>query len=299
MFFKKNILNKYIYIVAFFILVIIISFIYKKYNDKSNKYNELRNLATEHLVDALRVYDVYDENNKKLKFLRHGRKGDGGYVVPEITLSEANVVLGYGISDDISFEEEFSNLYNKPSYGFDCGIEVIEIKNRLCKFIRECISSDKFLYKNQNSSNMVSSFSKQLKKLNLENQKIFVKMDIEGAEYEAFKDIYKHSANITGIALEIHFDYFHQILKATHLITRLNHDFYLVHVHPNNCCDHKRYIFKANNAIGRIPNVLELTFINKSLVHRANISLDQSHPQPIDMLNCPELDDIRFEIKSY
>jgi len=72
--------------------------------------------------------------------------------------------------------------------------------------------------------------------------------------------------------------------------------FYLVHVHPNNCCDHNVDIFTVKNAKGRIPNVLELTFINKNLVKHAEISNNQHHPSLIDMQNCPENDSIEFDI---
>lgn len=265
---------------------------------KSNhaEYINSKELALENLVDQLLVYDVYDFDNKKVKLNRHGRAGDGGYVVPELAFEKADVLLGYGIADDISFEESFAIIYNKPSFGFDCGVKDIKSENKLCTFISECISSDKFLYSSQQSSTRVSSFSEQLKRLNLLDKKIFIKMDIEGAEYEAFKGIYKYSSQITGIAIEIHCDYMEWILKASSLLNHLSRNFYLVHVHPNNCCDHKADIFTVKNAKGKIPNVLELTFINKNLVKSAEISNNQHHPSSIDMQNCPENDSIEFEL---
>lgn len=280
--------------------LLIASGIYIKRDSKElaqlqNNLDNLNTIANAHLVSSLRTYDVYGQDNKLLPLVRHGRSGDGGYVVPEVALTQADVVMGYGIADDISFEEEFSNKYDKPSYGFDCSIENIVIKNKKCQFINQCISSDKFIYNHQQSSRLTTTFPGQLKSLDLGQKKVFVKMDIEGAEYEAFKDIYKYAPQITGIALEIHFDNLAQQLEAVHLINRLNHDFYLVHVHCNNCCGSKK-MFTSPNATGKIASVLELTFINKSLVHRASISADQSHPKAMDMPNCPQIEDANFTI---
>ena len=39
--------------------------------------------------------------------VRLGNEHDGGYVVPERTISETNVVLSLGISDDWTFEADF------------------------------------------------------------------------------------------------------------------------------------------------------------------------------------------------
>lgn len=247
------------------------------------------------LVDLIFVYDIYDANNQKLSIRRHGKKGDGGYVVPEIALQKADALVGYGISNDISFEEEFSNKYHKPSYGFDCSIDHIDIKNESCHFVQECISSTKFLSNTPKSNQLlISSFPEQLHKLRLENKKIFLKMDIEGAEYDAFEDIYSYAQNITGIVLEIHFNSnISQTIDAIKLITRLDRDFYLAHLNANNCCEDT---FTTINSKGKISKVIELTFINKSLVHHAEISTNQSHPLPIDEINCTRRSRFSFEI---
>ncbi len=248
--------------------------------------------ALEGLVRKLKIYDIYDQNGL-MKLVRHGREYNGGYVVPEIAFEKADALIGYGIDDDISFEEQFSNIYNKPSYGFDCGVESIEIKNKLCSFISECISSDSSLYKTQKSSNKISSFTEQIKRLGLKDKKLFIKMDIEGAEYEAFQDIYKYAPNITGIVLEIHFWTVEQTIKALGLISRLSDDFLLVHVHG---CNFPIGNFTTKLSKGEISRALELTFINKALVSRYNISLNQTHPTIMDSPNKKDEEDVKFEI---
>ncbi len=248
--------------------------------------------ALEGIVSKLKIYTAYDKNGP-IKLIRHGNVNDGGYVVPEIALEQSDVLMGYGIADDIAFEERFSDIYNKPSYGFDCGTENIEIKNKLCSFIKECIGSDSFVNADQKSSGKISSFSDQIQKLGLKNKKIFIKMDIEGAEYEAFEDILKYAPNITGIAMELHFVNLDQMIKASNLLSRLNENFLLLHVHANNC-ETSRFFTKYSN--GGITKAIELTFINKALADKYHSAADQSHPTSLDIPNCPKKDEVKFEI---
>jgi hypothetical protein len=244
------------------------------------------------IVDLLKVYTTYDENGP-LKLIRLGREGDGGYVVPAISFEKAEALFGYGISNDISFEEEFSTKYNKNSYGFDCSIDNIEIKNKLTHFIPDCLATDKFLY-NKSSSTNISTFSEQLKKLNLEGKKVFIKMDIEGAEYDAFPDMLNNAENISGIVMELHLNEdLNWFNKAIDLLTELNKNFYLVNNHGNNCGLDE---FTASNVKGAIPQLLQLTYINKNLVDHAEIAKDQSHPNKLDTPNCSFKNEHKFVI---
>ncbi len=253
--------------------------------------------ARESFVNHLKVYDAYDKSGS-IKFTRLGNDNDGGYVLPEIALEKADVLMGYGVADDISFEEKFSELYKKPSYGFDCGVSQIEIRNDMCHFISECISSDTFLYGNQQSSGKVSSFAQQLQKLDLKNKKIFVKMDIEGAEYEALPEILTYSKMITGIALEIHStNKTRDIEKVITLLSAIEKDFILVHVHGNNRVIHSfNHTFLLDNVNGVVPTIVELTYINKSLVKNYQISTNQKHPSNLDMPCSKGSEDFSFEI---
>lgn len=246
----------------------------------------------EDLVLKLKVYAVFDQNGP-IQLIRHGRAGDGGYLVSRVAFEKADVLLGYGIADDISFEETFSTLYQKPSFGFDCGVESILVNNKLCTFISECIANDSSVYAHQKSSGKFSTFPDQLKKLSLQNKKLFIKMDIESAEYVAFEGIQEFFQNITGIVLEIHFAHDNQIVLANILLEKLLKDFYLVHLHANNC---SLVTFQTKYSKGNIPRVLELTFINKNLVTNAVIAENQSYPLSSDMENCPTYPLTKFEI---
>ncbi len=254
--------------------------------------NEIVQQLFEELVLKLKVYTVFDQSGP-IQLIRHGKPGDGGYLVPRVAFEKADVLLGYGIADDISFEESFSTLYQKPSFGFDCGVENILVNNNLCRFIPECIANDSNLYSHQKSSGKFSTFSDQLKKLELQDKKLFIKMDIEGAEYVAFEGIHPFFANITGIVLEVHFTKDSQIVLVNRLLEKLLKDFYLVHLHANNCA---LSTFKTKYSNGDVSRVLELTFINKNLVTNAVLSENQSYPLPADMENCHTYPLTKFEI---
>lgn len=232
----------------------------------------------ENFISLFKKYTAFDQNGE-IKLVRIGRDNDGGYIVPEIALKKADALIGYGILDDISFEEMFSDIYQKPSYGFDCTTKNIEIKNKLTQFIPECIGSSiniqNAIY-NNSSMGKFTSFDQQLEKLSLQDKKIFVKVDIEGNEYEVFDDILKHTSNITGIAMELHFyENLQQFKAAKDLMIKLQKDFILLYVNGNAAAPK---LFSASNVEGMIPRAIELIYINKNLVDKYQISEDQKHP---------------------
>ncbi|RUR20319.1 hypothetical protein ELY21_02030 [Legionella sp. km535] len=247
----------------------------------------------ENLVELLKVYSARDENGP-LELVRHGKENDGGYLAAVKALKQADVLLGYGIHKDNSFEDYFSLIYNKPSYGFDCGVEYIKSKSKLFTLVKECIVSDAFLYKPANTNHKVTSFAEQVDNLKIEGKKLFIKMDIEGAEYDAFSGIMKHKDNVTGIALEIHFNDARSVQNAITLLKQLEKHFVLIHVHGNNYATSTG--FSTTKSLGTIPNVIELSYINKALVTNYNLSEDQSHPRKIDQPNNPNKPDAAFTI---
>lgn len=269
-------------VLATILLIIAAIILVKEYNKK--------NLRTQ-LVQKFLVYKAYDQDGE-LNFIRHGQEHDGGYVTPIKALEKADILLGYGIADDNSYEDQFSLKYNKPSYGFDCGIEHIKSASPLFTFVSQCIADDKFLYNDYKTNGKIRSFEQQIKALDLEEKKIFIKMDIEGAEYAAFDSILKHSKNITGIVLEVHFRKAEK--DAIELLQKLEKDFILVHVHGNNCCV-KRGLKTSNNT-GVVPTVVELSYINKNLVTKYELSDNQNHPTKLDQRNVQHSPEAVFEI---
>ena len=116
-------------------MAVVILYTYLFFGQKINKVfldMVLGRGVLEKFVESLKVYDAYDKKDI-LKLVRRGKDYDGGYIVPEIALLKADVLIGYGVLDDISFEEQFSDIYNKKSYGFDCTVKDIKIKKQAYK----------------------------------------------------------------------------------------------------------------------------------------------------------------------
>lgn len=247
----------------------------------------------EQIAKNLLVYKVYNKNNEPMSLIRIGSENDGGYVVVDDICKSSDVLMGYGVGYNISFEEGFSMRYGKPSYGFDCGKIGVVSTTKLFKLIPQCIGTDVFLDIPSSSSGNISTFSKQIQDLGLRSKNILIKMDIEGAEYEVFDDILKHKNHITSVVIEVHFGSMDQTLKVLNLITELNKDFVLVHLHANN---NSIECFSTSNTKGLVPKVLELTYVNKSLVSRYELSENQSHPTELDFPNSDRIADYEFTI---
>jgi hypothetical protein len=246
------------------------------------------------LVTFLIKYTAYDEEGI-IKLTRLGRDNDGGYIVPEKAVKVADALFGYGISDDNSFEEDFSNKYGKPSYGFDCGVHGFKGKSTLFTFVEECIGTAESLHLKDVSSKKVSSFTEQLDRCQLRDKKVFVKMDIEGGEYKAFEGILPNPKNVTGLVFELHFLYdITEINQAIKLLSDLRKDFILLHVHIVNY-DFPHSAYQSKNVVGQFQKVLELTYINRSLVDTFEISKNQKYPTEMDMPNDPERKNPEFE----
>lgn len=248
------------------------------------------------LVEQLRIFTATDKDGNPLNIIRHGSHFDGGYAVATQAFDESDVLLGYGIADDITFEEQFSDIYHKRSFGFDCGITHIAIKNELCHFIPQCIAADTTIYQHQDSTGVVLSYSDQIESLGLEDKKVFLKMDIEGAEYEAFDDILKyHSDNITGIALEIHIFNQEHLEKAIQLLKNINEKFLLIHAHAIKAPFIK--MKKTSNLYGCISTQIELSFVNKNLAKEYQVAQSQKHPNKLDYPNFENTGELYWEIK--
>ena len=80
--------------------------------------------------------------------------------------------------------------------------------------------------------------------------------------------------------------------RLTILLEKLQKDFVLLHIHGNN---NAPSIF-ANNVIGALPSVIELSYINKALVKSYDISDNQKFPKSFDMPNTTDSLELNFEL---
>jgi hypothetical protein len=183
------------------------------------------------------------------KKCRLGNNFDGGYVIGVLN-EPYDCYISAGVSDEESFSRDFINYYNmnkENSFAFDGTITKYPTNyTKDIEFIKKNINS----FCDDNNDNLLYFMRKY--------KNIFLKMDIEGSEYNwllntnendllSFKQIVMEfhgiNDNSWGALYQQKFECFKK-LANTH---------YLIHIHGNNHSDRKN----------RIPDVIEATFIRK------------------------------------
>ncbi|WP_125778642.1 FkbM family methyltransferase [Pseudoalteromonas rubra] len=240
--------------------------------------------------------------------IRMGNKFDGGYIIPQSHIKNSQVLLSLGINDDWRFDKEFQAL--NP----DCRVVGVDYTVGLGFIVRKTLQNsiksllntllfrhDKrqkywtrllncvFFYsffrgKNSHLQRRVSKTSGQLdisldeliqQHCGTPEDTVFLKMDIEGAEYQVIDDLCKHADRINVVAaefhnLDTHTEHFNQFIAA------MSERFHVVHIHGNN---YGRYVDTID-----FPETVEITFINKVLMPDARPS---THSYPVAGLDFP------------
>ena len=223
--------------------------------------------------------------------VRIGRDYDGGYLVSKSDIEQSDLLLGFGISDDWSFEEDFLNQKKVSVNAYDASVSERIFFRRLLGSTLRIYNFKRFLY----SLNVLLKYRKFFSQSDVnhiqkfvgldikneqhctfmdvldqtESKNIFLKIDIEGSEYRFLHDIVANQERITGLVLELH-DVDIHLNKIETFINELSLN--LVHVHANN--------FRPLRADDDLPFVLELTFSKYS-----NVSTDYNLPHKLDMPN--------------
>jgi len=216
-------------------------------------------------MNNLELLQVYNFDKK----VRCGTTSDGGYVFAELE-GGYDCYISAGISNEESFSRDFINKYNMTkdnSYGFDGTIE---------DYPYRYTNKISFIKKNIHSIN--DDKHTNLSFLTEKYDNIFLKIDIEGGEYPWLLEID-----------ETRLDKFKQIVIEFHGITndgwgcnynekikcleKLAQTHYIVHAHGNN----------HGPVVNRIPDVIELTYVNKK--YFASAPKLNTRPLPIANLD--------------
>lgn len=211
-----------------------------------------------------KVLSLLEPNLLGLTKKGFGKDGDGTYVLPVDLIKNSNEfkLLSFGISNDISFEKEFSSVYpDIDIYAFDPTIKTLPEPNTKISFLEIGLAGK------DNSGRMLFTLDAILDKLNLaRSNKFILKIDIEGWEWGFLSKFDFTKIQVPIIAIELHFlpltskketlllpIYFKRKYGILKRILKL---FYIHHVHANNY----QYI---NFKKFRFPTYLELTLVNK------------------------------------
>jgi FkbM family methyltransferase len=194
------------------------------------------------MLEYLKVYNFEEK-------IRLGVNGDGGYVIGNV--SNYDCYVSAGISNEESFSRDFIKKFemNKfNSFAFDGTIDNYPYQyTKDITFIKKNISS----YRSKTMAN--------LSQLINHYNNIFLKMDIEGCEYDWLLSLTQENLNkFKQIVIEFHginddswgktYDKKIECLKA------ISKTHYIIHAHGNTCSG------TQNN----IPDVIELTYLRKN-----------------------------------
>lgn len=182
--------------------------------------------------------------------VRLGKDNDGGYIIVDLPEIQYDILLTGGIDNDISFEEEFINMYqNVECKAYDGTISDQAIKD----IVSRC--SNSITVERKNISYYNGSNTTNLHELINNYKTIFVKMDIEGWEIPWIKTLSETQMDkFEQIVIEFHFPFSDNEIDV---FEKINKNHYLVHFHPNNCCG-----VRLHQGV-LIPNVFECTYLHK------------------------------------
>ena len=237
--------------------------------------NTLQYKIAERLHRTIHVEEIENEDYKGK--IRLGRDKDGGYVVCD-KLSRKKILYSFGISNDVSFENDLSKE-DYECYMFDHTIESLPEENAKFHWKKIGIAG-------KNETENLKFLETLLKMNNHDNvMGMFLKMDVEGAEW----DFIEHTEIETfkqfdQIAFEIHnLHNFNKTNQIVSCMSKLLETHAIIHIHGNN----NNRIWVTNNLI--TPDALELTLINKDLVSTTensfvypNIFLDKPNVEGIE-----------------
>lgn len=233
------------------------------------------------MIEHFKLYDV------GLQKVRLGNYWDGGYVLPIQALCKSEALFTYGVGVDISFEKDFVDATGKHAYCYD-HTEFFDIsKIPFADKYTDNIHFHSVGLSSKKTSN-TDSFFAHYKQHNMTGRVLF-KADIEGAETEYIlnTDLLELSKITTGLIFEFHYFVDPNARQRLFECMRLLNDyFYLCHVHGNNYSSNFVYDEPVPNSqyIKQyyLPNILEVTYVNKSLVKQVKSDI---LPYP-----CPYLD---------
>ena len=256
------------------------------------------------LPSFLKPYNVKTEN-----LIRIGPKSDGGYIVHKDSINLTKKIITCGLNDDWKFEKNFTKLNNHCFVeAYDHTIDkdfwyqrfkkdIIHFfllkKLRLSKIIKMFDYIDyKIFFKKKNIHFLkkVVRNSEKEDEISLTDiidnfEDIFLKIDIEGNEYEILPEVTKYSEKIISLIIEFH-DIDSNLDKIEKFIIE-NKFLKLIHIHANN--------YKDINTNGN-PNDIELTFVNKNKINISNERSQKSYPiHGLDYKNLKRKKDIELK----
>lgn len=209
---------------------------------------------------------------KSLEKIRIGSNHDGGYIICN-DIKNYDIIVSGGAGNNISFENHLTKLYpNIECHLFDHSVNP-KIQNNSIIF-----------HKLKLDKNNIKFFD-----IIRSNHNIFLKLDIEGGEYELLSILNDSDfERIKQIVIEIHNPFTDTKIK---LVKKLLDHHTLIHLHANNCCPTVLYENVS------MPKVIELSLLRTKDLPR-DITLYKNTtqlPSDIDQPNIKNKPDFKLD----
>lgn len=166
---------------------------------------------------------------KNCSFKRFGSANDGGYLMCENLIEPIDSVYSYGVGKNDDWGCEMSSRYHVPVHEYDC----FDPARPNCAggklvFHNECVGDRA----GERDSRLFDTLENQIRKNGDTGRRVIIKMDIEGAEWDALMITSDQLlASVPQITMEMHgFD----DPKILEVIRKLKQNFHLVNLHFNN-----------------------------------------------------------------
>ena len=227
--------------------------------------------------------------------VRIGPAGDGGYVIADGF--KYDLFISCGIANDVRFEESFLDVHKIKCIAFDGTIESLPYHRNIIEWIPKNIG-----YSNTEKTTNLKEYIQT-------HTKIFLKMDIEGSEFNWLDSMTERELdNFSQIVLEIHWPF---DIYRMNMLKKLNKTHWIVHIHGNNYCDRDipKHLPSGRTYDGtvtikndklpqiKLPEVFEVTYVNKKLCDYSLVEMKEiQFPTLLDYPNNSNANDIYFSI---
>lgn len=216
--------------------------------------------------------------------LRVGNSSDGGYVCLN-SFDNVSSAVSLGIKDDVTWDLDIAKK-GIEVYQYDYTIDALPENHPKFHFKKLKVSAEDG--EGEISVNSILSSNGLLKP-----KSVFLKMDIEGSEWDALLTTSDETLNsFTQIVCELHDlnlmanDQFYE--KMIKVLRKLKNKFEVFHIHGNNCAP-----LLICSGAGTIPQVLEIGFANKEIFSFDD--KDEVFPTSLDSPSSANIPDYRID----
>jgi hypothetical protein len=215
--------------------------------------------------------------------IRVGRRHDGGYIIADILGEQPyDFFISGGISCDISYEVDFLNRHNylqSHNLLYDGSVPGLPPMSQYINPHTELenLINHSYLSMNFRKTFMNNRMNEEYKNVFRTCENIFIKMDIEGGEYELFHPSSMTDEELNRISqITIEFHWTHHRAERMHIFERFLKNHTMIHFHANNCGKMEEYQGVP------FPEVFECTFLHNKYFTSPRVRSYEGVPTVLD-----------------